>query len=183
MRISGGVLKGRVLHLPAGAGLRPTTERNRQMVFNILREAVEGARFCDAYAGSGAVGIEALSRGAKEALFLERDLRLVRALRENLRALGLDGRARVFRADAEDPAAFRTAGAQDIVFLDPPYETRPARALERAGACLAERGLLVYEHGARTASPPVSGLAVAQERRAGDASFTFYRKAGPDALS
>jgi len=178
MRISGGTLKGRVLRIPVKAGFRPTTDRNRQMIFNVLREAVEGARFCDGFAGSGAVGIEALSRGAGEAVFIENDPGLVRGLELNLQALGIESRSRVHRGDAEDLRALEAAGAQDVIFLDPPYENHSVKMLERAAACLAENGILVYEHDARYEPPPVSGLRAADCRRCGDSAFTFYRITG-----
>jgi 16S rRNA (guanine966-N2)-methyltransferase len=147
------------------------------MIFNVLRDAVDGARFCDGYAGSGLVGIEALSRGAGEALFVERDPGLARLLEENLRALGLQDRARVFCGDAEGPSAFGPAGALDVVFLDPPYENHAVKALEHAAAGLAEKGVLVYEHGSWYSPPPVPGLLALECCRAGDSAFTFYRKA------
>jgi 16S rRNA (guanine966-N2)-methyltransferase len=176
MRISGGKLKGRVLRLPVKAGFRPTTDRNRQMIFNVLRETVEGARFCDGFAGSGAVGIEALSRGAREAVFVEKDPGLAGALEANLEALGVEGRSRVHCGDAEDLGALEAFGGLDVIFLDPPYENRSVIMLERAAACLAEKGILVYEHDGRYEPSPVSGLQAADDRRCGDSAFTFYRR-------
>lgn len=158
MRIVGGELKGRTLHAPAGSKTRPTADRTRESIFNILAHAdwapsFEGARVLDLFAGSGALGFEALSRGAAFALFVETDEAARGAIRRTIDELQLFGATRVHRRDATDLGVKPTGvGAPfDLVFLDPPY----ARGLgERALATLLPGGwitpeaLIVFEHGA-----------------------------------
>ena len=120
LRIVGGSHRGRILHFPDVRGLRPTADRVRETLFNWLQGEVGGRRVLDLFAGSGALGLEALSRGAAEAIFVERARPALQALRENLRLLGLDDRARVVAGDARrflagPPEPF------DLVFLDPPF--------------------------------------------------------------
>ncbi|MBI3665759.1 MAG: 16S rRNA (guanine(966)-N(2))-methyltransferase RsmD [Acidobacteria bacterium] len=118
MRVIGGEFRSRRLKALPGRAVRPTSDRLRETLFNVLGEQVAGSTFVDAYAGSGAVGIEALSRGAARAVFIENDRKAVSVLRRNLRALGLEGRAKVL-----EKSVTRAIGAieADIVFLDPPY--------------------------------------------------------------
>jgi 16S rRNA (guanine966-N2)-methyltransferase len=121
MRVVAGELRGRSIEAPPGRDTRPTTDKVREAVFNALGsvDLVRDAVVADLYAGSGALGIEALSRGAAEAVFVERDRTALRVLRDNLHALGLDDRSRVLQGDA-----FSLAGriSADLVLADPPYE-------------------------------------------------------------
>ena len=120
MRVVGGSARGRRLRAPAGRSVRPTSDRAREAIFNALqsRGGVEGARVVDLFAGSGALGIEALSRGAASATFVERDRAAAGVVRENLAALGLDGRVVV-----ADAVAFAVReGGFDVAFADPPYD-------------------------------------------------------------
>jgi 16S rRNA (guanine966-N2)-methyltransferase len=130
VRVVAGAFKGRRLQAPRGARTRPTADRVREALFSILGD-LEGARVLDLYAGSGALGIEALSRGAESALFVERDPRAVAAIERNLAAVGVD--ATVVRTDA---LRFldRAEGSFDLVFCDPPYDSA-----SRLGVPLAER--------------------------------------------
>jgi 16S rRNA (guanine966-N2)-methyltransferase len=143
MRVIGGEFRSRRLNSVPGLDTRPTPDRLRETLFNVLAPRIEGAVFVDAYAGTGAVGIEALSRGAARCVFVESGQRAVEAIRENLHMLGIEGRAtlvagKVVAALARHPA--------DIVFLDPPYEREGeyAAALEQANA-----GLVIAQHSAR----------------------------------
>ena len=130
MRVVAGEFKGRRLHAPRGAGTRPTADRVREALFSILGD-VSGARVLDLYAGSGALGIEALSRGAESALFVERDRRALAALRRNLDAVGADAEVR-----SQDALRFMAhpEGVFDLVFCDPPYDeaSRVATPLSEA---------------------------------------------------
>jgi 16S rRNA (guanine966-N2)-methyltransferase len=119
MRIIAGEFRSRKLKSLPGTDIRPTPDRLRETIFNILQTRIEGAVFVDAYAGTGAVGIEALSRGAARAVLIEKDRRAVELIRENLASLGLQGRAKIAHGSAQLMLA---AHAGDIVFLDPPYE-------------------------------------------------------------
>jgi 16S rRNA (guanine(966)-N(2))-methyltransferase RsmD len=180
MRITGGELAGRALRVPRRA-VRPTADRVRESLFSMLahRGALTGARVLDLFAGSGALGIEALSRGAREAVFVESSREVVRTLEENLAALGLAGRARVVPRAAE-PAlrALAAAGERfELCFLDPPYAEALGAKLLRA---IAESGLapagavLVAETDRRHAPGPLPGLDLQLERRYGDTLITLY---------
>jgi 16S rRNA (guanine(966)-N(2))-methyltransferase RsmD len=178
VRVTGGRLGGRLLRSPQGA-LRPTSDRVREALFARLGLA-EGARVLDLYAGTGALGIEALSRGAGRAVFVERAPRCLAVLRANLATLGLEGSARVVRDDAL--RAVRRLGLAgerfDLVLLDPPYDSGEAplalRAVVEAGI-LAPEGLLVVETAKRHPLPPVEGLVPLDERRYGDTLVTRLR--------
>jgi len=173
MRIDAGELGGRKLVAPAGTSTRPTTDRVREAIFNSLGSAgvLEGALVADLYAGSGALGIEALSRGAEHCVFVERDRAALRALTENLDALGLDHRSRVHVGDARSVAPTLDV---DIVFADPPYDFDDWEAL--LGSVRA--GLLVAESGRDV--PASDGWTVARAKRYGRTRVTFLeRRAGP----
>jgi len=161
-------------------GVRPTSDRTREAVFDVLGPApVQNARVLDLYAGTGALGIEALSRGAREACFLDGSRAVCRALRENLARLGIEARASVHETDlsrAELPAG--VAGPFDLVFLDPPYAgDAGALWLARLGrmAWPEGGGLVVYEHRKGTGSPVPAGFEVATERTYSETTVTFYR--------
>lgn len=152
MRIVAGELGGRKLIAPEGTSTRPTTDRVREAIFNSLGSAgvLEGALIADLYAGSGAVGIEALSRGAEHCIFVERDRTALRALDRNLSALDLVGRSRVLSGDALSLAPTLDV---DIVFADPPYDfDRWPELLEavQAGLLVAESGHEIADGGSFT---------------------------------
>ena len=180
MRVIGGEFRSRVLKSVKGDSARPTPDRLRETLFDILADRVRGSSFMDAYAGTGAVGIEALSRGARHACFLERDRRALDVIRDNLAALGLERRATVvagpaLRAISKFPA--------EIVFLDPPYELEAEyiQALER----LAETSpaLLIAQHSKRFALAPAYGsLHRVREVRQGDNVLSFYEPLLEDLL-
>jgi 16S rRNA (guanine(966)-N(2))-methyltransferase RsmD len=177
MRVIAGRWGGRLLQAPAGAATRPTSDRVREALFAILGERVEGARVLDLYAGSGALGIEALSRGAVEATFVDSAPAAVKAVRANLAALGAE--AEVRRADARGflRGASREGRHYDLVFLDPPYRLaeRLGRELSEAlPAVLAPGGLAISESDRR--SPLDLDLTPTDERRYGD---TVIRIHGP----
>ena len=119
MRVIGGEFRSRRLKTLPGMETRPTPDRLRETLFNVLAPVIEGAVFIDAYAGTGAVGIEALSRGARRSIFVEKNRAAVEIIRDNLSSLGLDSRAEVFTGKA---TAILERLKADIVFLDPPYE-------------------------------------------------------------
>lgn len=160
MRVISGIYRGRPLKAPKGDGTRPTTDRVKETLMSTLVSAygpLEGAHILDAFAGSGALGIECLSRGAASAHFFERDRTALSALRANVESLGIPTeRARVFKADVmKNPPVFG-AVPYDIVFLDPPYAYDPAdvlglvRTLAENGR-LSEDAVVSYEHDAATA--------------------------------
>ena len=178
MRIIGGAHRGRRLSTPRWEGLRPTSERLRETLFDILNARVAGARVLDGCAGTGAVGLEALSRGAAHVVFIDRDPRAVSLIRRNVAACGFADRCLVRRGAL--PAVLRRAapGTFDLVLLDPPYDAPDVGAmLAAAAACLAPESRLVIEH-ARRAPPPVPpALEPLRSVRAGDSVLGFYRLA------
>lgn len=182
LRVTGGVLGGRRIRIAASAGVRPTADRVREALFAWLGD-VEGARVLDLYAGTGALGIEALSRGASEAVFVERSERVCAVLRRNLVELGLRGRGRVVRGDAPKRVArLGRAGERfDLVFLDPPYASEePARALQAlvGSGVLAPGARVIAETPRRRALPEVRGLVPGESRRYGDAQITRLEAGG-----
>ena len=175
VRVTGGKLRGRRLRSPR-TGVRPTSDRVRESLFSRLDD-LEGCSVLDLYAGTGVLGVEALSRGAARLVSVERAPRALATLRRNLEDLGLASAARVVADDA--PRAVRRLAASgerfDLVFLDPPYAgDELARALEavaRSGV-LAEHGRVVAERSRRHPLPVVVGLAVIDERHYGDTTIT-----------
>jgi 16S rRNA (guanine(966)-N(2))-methyltransferase RsmD len=178
VRIIAGELKGRRLDAPDWAGLRPTSDKLRETLFNVLAPLVRGARFLDGFAGTGAVGIEALSRGAAEVTFVESDPRAARLIAANLARCGIADRHAIIRARLAD-AAERLAGQRfDVVFVDPPYgPVELERALAAAERLAGDATLVVIEHAKRDASPASAGALVrVREVVSGDSALTFYRR-------
>ena len=186
MRIVAGRFKGKALVAPQGQGTRPTSDRARQAIFNILEHAawapdLAGARVIDLFAGSGALGLEALSRGADFCLFVETDAEARGAIRDNVEAFGLFGATRIHRRDAtnlgQKPAA--DGAPFDLAFLDPPYgKGLGTRALAdlAAGGWLADGALAVLEVGAAETAPAVEGFELIDERVYGAAKVLFLRR-------
>ena len=177
MRIVGGNLRGRVLRAPAGAATRPTSEKVREAVFDILGP-VAGDRVLDLFAGSGALGIEALSRGAAHATFVDAARPAVTAIRGNLRELGLTDRATVIPGDAVASAArHQPAGPWRLVFVDPPYRSDLAvrAVLALPGEHLTRDAVVVIEHDRRNPPPETLGsLLRTDQRRYGDTLISFF---------
>lgn len=184
MRIVGGDLGGRVLRAPAGAATRPTSEKVREAMFGILDRLgspMEGSCVLDLFAGSGALGIEALSRGAAHATFVDFGKAPLGAIRANLRELKLESRATVLGGDAVAVAARPVATVFDFVFIDPPYAsdlaTRASLAVPAEN--LAAEATIIIEHDRRHAPPETLGSLVRiDERRYGDTLVSFYQR-GP----
>lgn len=180
MRIVGGLYRGRRLKAPRGGATRPTSEKVREALFDILGPAVRGELFVDLYAGTGGVGLEALSRGAAQAVFVERRGESLRTLRENAASLGLGKESvRVIAADAAKALALlRAEGASPgIVFCDPPYADAAWPALlARMGTALAwsEEALLVVEHASRTEPQPPAGFALRKIHKYGDTALSVF---------
>ena len=178
MRVIAGELKGRRLETPGWAGLRPTSDRLRETLFNVLAPRIEGARFLDAYAGTGAVGIEALSRGAAHVTFVEQDRRAQHLIEGNLRRCAVENRYAIIRADFA-AAARRLEGPFDLLFLDPPYGAGAlVEALAAAAPLVRQDALLVIEHARRDEAPlDIAGLRRTRELASGDSSLAFYELA------
>ena len=189
MRIVSGLYRGRPLVAPPGAATRPTSDRAREAIFNVLAHAawspgLEGVRVIDLFAGSGALGLEALSRGAAFCLFVETDAAARGAIRDNTETLGargeLFGRTRIHRRDATDLGARPGGDGQpfDLAFLDPPYALglgeRALAELARGG-WLADDAIVVFERGVDEPDPEVPGFEVLDARSYGAARVHFLR--------
>ena len=175
-RILAGRWKGRVLQVPRTA--RPTSSRAREALFDVLQGVIGGARVLDLFAGSGAVGLEALSRGASRAVFVEKDSR---ALEANLAAVGAEAaECDVIRRDVRDAvAALLLRGEQfDLVFADPPYEDEPALPARVAGL-LAPSGTLIVQADSNAAPQPPRGLVAAERRAYGRNVFWLFEGKTP----
>lgn len=179
MRIIGGRFKRRQLATPTGPGLRPTSDRLRETLFNVLGPGIGGARVLDLFAGTGALGLEALSRGAATVTFVERDRRALDVLAENIRRCGAGPMSTAIAGTF--PGAALPVGAFDLVLLDPPYGFEAVEAaLATAAPLVAPGGRLVLEHDSRRTSPQrVDGLERVRLLEAGDSALSFYRHAAP----
>jgi 16S rRNA (guanine966-N2)-methyltransferase len=189
MRITAGALKGRRLVTPRGPLTRPTADQVRIALMDTLTPWLPGARLLDLYAGAGGVGLEALSRGAGHATFVERDPRAVAALHQNVTTLGVAAHVRVLREEVGRALGrlAREAARFDLVFLDPPYEsqeTDATLALLGAGGLTAAAAIVVAQHPTKhPPAPAAGGLAVFRTRRFGETTLTFFRGAEYDAPS
>jgi 16S rRNA (guanine966-N2)-methyltransferase len=177
MRVIAGSARGIQLIAPRGEGTRPVTDRVKETLFGILGPRVVDARVVDLYAGSGALGIEALSRGAAHATFVERDRRAVAAIRQNLERARLAASASVLGQDVLRFLAAPPDAPYQLAFVDPPYSEQELGApLWRLATLLAPNATVVVKHFWRTDVPAVPGLAVERTRRFGETALTFLRK-------
>ena len=199
MRIIGGEYRGRVLKMPKGVRVRPTQDRVREAIFNIIRLEVPESKVLDLYAGSGAFGIESLSRGALMSIFIDNNINCVKTIKTNVSLLGAKAKfAQVFKIDAVKAiAGFEKEGAKfDIIFMDPPYykdpfgrlrsirkpaipaESMAKNSLLKIDACdiLSKRGFVITEHFAKDCMPrDTERLIRFSQRRYGDTAVSFYR--------
>ena len=176
MRVIAGLCKGRRLEAPAWPGLRPTSDKLRETLFNVLAPVVPGATMLDAYAGTGAVGIEALSRGAAHVTFIDADRRALQLVERNLRRCGLESGYAMIRVDLSGTAARPARAPFDLVCLDPPYQHDPSAAVQAVGSWLARDGTLVLEHARRSGAPDRAGdLVRVRTILSGDSALAFYR--------
>jgi 16S rRNA (guanine(966)-N(2))-methyltransferase RsmD len=178
MRIVAGTLKGRRLEGPTWDGLRPTSDSLRETLFNVLGPTLVGARVMDVFAGTGAVGIEAISRGAAHVTFIEHDPRAIQLLKGNITRAGVESACAMIRDDFMKPRGQRSdpVARYDLVFLDPPYDL-PAieSALALAAARTVAAGRIVIEHSRRRSLPDaVPGAIRYRILEAGDSALSFY---------
>jgi 16S rRNA (guanine966-N2)-methyltransferase len=184
MRVVGGRLRGRNLAAPASPDIRPTADRLRESVFNILIHAydnpIEGARVLDLFAGTGALGIEAVSRGAKFTLFVDNGAEARALLRNNVESLGLGGVTKVYRRDATDLGPAHPVEPFSLVFLDPPYGkglAEKALASLRDGGWLTPGALVVVEEAKAAGFAVPDGFEELERRAYDDTEFVFLRAA------
>ena len=181
MRISGGAARGRSIHVPRGIALRPTSDRIKEALFAVLRR-VEGRTFLDLFAGSGSVGLDALSRGAAEAVFVEKDVRLVRAMRTILVEHGFAGRYQIFAMEVRKCIKLLAGQRRrfEVLFADPPYDRGLAgetlRHLEK-GSIVAPDGIVIVQHSTREVVEAScgKGLILTDQRRYGDTVLSFLK--------
>lgn len=181
MRIIGGSARGRRLVAPKGRATRPTSDRVRQSVFDVLGQRTDGLAVLDLFAGTGALGLEAVSRGAARATLVENEKAALEALEKNVRALGFEDRARVVRGDALSLATLR--GPFDLVLADPPYAVGGTPVVQALAASppglLVEGARIVIEHARREILPEREGaLERDDQRRYGDTMVSFYTYPG-----
>jgi 16S rRNA (guanine966-N2)-methyltransferase len=182
MRVVGGRFRGRNLASPKSPAIRPTADRLREALFNILLHAygdpITGARVLDLFAGTGALGIEAASRGAAFVLFVDDGAEARALLRENVAALGLGGSSRIFRRDATKLGPAHPVEPFSLVFLDPPYGRKLAEAAlaaARAGGWLLPDALIVVEEAVKSAFAAPEGFVELERRRYDDTEFVILR--------
>jgi 16S rRNA (guanine(966)-N(2))-methyltransferase RsmD len=181
VRVIAGTLKGRRLKAPTWNGLRPTSDKLRETLFNILAPRMSGALVLDAFAGTGALGIEAWSRGARAVTFIENDVRALSLIAANLAHCGIETGYTVLRVPVarglEHLSALPSFEPFDVMLMDPPYGFDSGAVLAGADAVLAAAGLLVFEHAGRQQVPEVVGRLVrVRQVASGDSSLTFYSR-------
>ena len=177
MRIIAGQLKGRRLASPDWSGLRPTSDKLRETLFNVIGPSIAGAHVLDGYAGTGAVGIEALSRDAADVTFVDRDRRATDLIQANLLHCGVKERYAIIRVDFAGVAARLGERRFDIIFLDPPYGAgEMASALAAAAGLASPETRVVIEHATRDEPPAEAGqLRLTRSLPSGDSGLAFYR--------
>ena len=178
MRVIAGSFKGRRLKAPTWEGLRPTSDKLRETLFNVLAPRVVGARVLDGFAGTGAIGIEARSRGAAHVTFIEKDRRAAALIEKNVALCGIDTGFQIERGDVA--AVLRrmpTDALFDVIVLDPPYDAAGIEAtLDAASARLARGGLLVLERATRREPDVPASLIQIRHVKSGDSTLTFLER-------
>ncbi len=183
MRVVGGEFGGRRLTAPGSNAIRPSSDRLRQTLFDVLAhgygDPTRDARVLDLFAGTGALAIEAISRGAHFALFVDDDTAARGLIRQNVEALGLTGKTRIFRRDATRLGEAGTVAPFSLIFADPPYEAglgERALAAALAGGWMAEEALCVLEERRSVTVAAIDGLAVVERRDIGDSQIVFLKR-------
>ncbi|MFA5073472.1 MAG: 16S rRNA (guanine(966)-N(2))-methyltransferase RsmD [Nitrospirota bacterium] len=177
MRITGGTGKGRQLNVPKGLRVRPTSDKVKQALFNILGERILKADFLDLYAGAGGIGLEALSRGADSVTFVDASHSSLQAIQQNIEQLGFGDQVHVVSSKAESFLK-KSAGTYDIVFLDPPYtdEITPLLVLIEQGTLMKSDAVVIAEHFKKKQTPEFVGHLMRYRQAVyGDTVLTFYK--------
>lgn len=182
MRIIAGTLKGRRLNAPSGLGLRPTSDKVKEALFNIISNQIGGAAFLDLYAGTGSVGMDALSRGAQDVVFVENNKKHLQFLKKNVSSCTFEGRAEIFAVAASDflKKVKRSTRLFDIIFIDPPYESSEVEKILpmlHEGDMITDQGMVIIEHFHKKTLPEKSGnLFLLKKYKYGETILSFYAK-------
>lgn len=178
MRVISGKLKGAKFETLKGRQTHPMGDRIKVALFNTISAEIGGARILDAYAGSGALGLEALSRGGSFAQFIEKDARAFKILASNVAGMELDSnQVQVTRANCASWVENNQDQQFDIIFVDPPFDQLNLSTIFKLSCLLSGEGLMVLSHSGREAVPIVNGVVVVDNRMYGDAALSYYRKA------
>lgn len=178
MRIIAGSLGGRTISSPDGKRTHPMSERVRNAMFNSLGQEIVDSYVLDAFAGTGAIGIEAISRGAKFTTFIERDRLAQKVLTENLEKLGITEETKIIRAGVAAWVDTYDGQKFDLIFADPPYHDPQFSTVIKLLGLLKPNGLMVLSHTGRIESPTLPGVVVVDNRGYGDAALTYFRQEG-----
>jgi 16S rRNA (guanine966-N2)-methyltransferase len=176
VRLISGKYGGRKLDAPNTTRTHPMSERIRNALFNSIGDEIQSARVLDAFAGSGVVGLEALSRGASHVTFVERDKVAQKVLKNNVETLGVESTTDIVKTSVSAWCATYNGDAFDIIFADPPYHDPQFSTVERLFELLKKDGLMVLSHPGRGEEPAKLGVVVVDNRRYGNAFLTFYRR-------
>jgi 16S rRNA (guanine966-N2)-methyltransferase len=176
IRLISGEFGGRYLDAPDTTRTHPMSERMRGALFNMLGD-IEGQVVLDAFAGTGSIGLEALSRGAKQAVFIERDRIAQKVITNNIKLLGVQDRASLVKASVASWSETARETQFDLIFADPPYHDVQLSTVSRLAKYLNPKGLMILSHPGRESAPTVNGVVVVDNRSYGDAALAFYRLA------
>lgn len=176
IRIISGEFGGRKIEAPDTSKTHPMSERIRNALFNSLGEEIRGAEVLDAFAGTGSVGLEALSRGARHVTFVERDRIAQKILAKNITSLSVEDRVAIIRTTVSNWLETSDGGEFDVIFADPPYHDTQFSTVERLFGLLKPGGLMVLSHPGRGEVPTKTGVVVVDNRSYGNAFLTFYRR-------
>ena len=178
VRLISGEFGGRILDAPSGRRMHPMGERIRNALFNIIGSEVKDASVLDAFSGTGAVGLEALSRGAKHVTFVERDKLLQKILAGNIERLGADDKTTLIRASVASWIDTSEQNQYDIILVDPPYNDTQFSTVSKLFDLLKPSALMVLSHPGKGEVPTKTGVVVVDNRSYGNADLTFYRREG-----
>ena len=176
IRIIAGTYGGRLIGAPDGKRTHPMSERVRNALFNSLGSAIQDATVLDAFAGTGAVGIEAISRGAKSAIFIEKDRVAQKVLAENIEKLGIKDHAKIVKASVAAWMSTYEGNFFDFIFVDPPYHDTQFSTVLKLQGLLKPGALMVLSHPGRDECPTRPGVVVVDNRSYGDATLTLFRR-------
>lgn len=176
IRIISGQFGGRKIEAPDTGKTHPMGERIRNALFNSISHEIAGAKVLDVFAGTGSVGLEALSRGAHDVTFVERDRTAQQILAKNVNALKVDERVVIFRTSIESWLSSNPKGLYDLIFVDPPYDDTQFSTISKLFGLLKPNGLMVLSHPGRGEIPTKTGVVVVDNRSYGNAYLTYYRR-------